>query len=359
MKSKLVFIVLPVFCTIAFISKRSGNVSGVIKDTTASYRLVAGQSYFSGSYNGTTSQTYTVLPIYVVNYGNDSLFYWGTDTASPTIFKVSENPFMHLEAKAYKASEFKRIAIPPHRSQRILLNMRVDKEPDTTLKLKVSMRFIMSGGSNGFNTNNQLKKVKNDLSDSIILRYHHNHQMYFDTNEAEYEEKKQQLLLPTIELDLLTNEDRQNYILSIDQNKISALRDTSIYDYRQLKKPLRKVKFKTATVPVTLKNNSDRALAYYSMSCSWFEFYRTNTKEIYLDSWACSKNIHVSVTVAAHSSAVKYLTIFFNNEKPSRRREFKIGMNLTRYQRYDPFSTDFDQFRRYNVIWSNPVTLKY
>ena len=358
MKSKLVLLVLPAFCALGLLTKRESKYFTVVNDTTSSYRLVVGQSYFSSYSNGITSQNYIVLPTYIVNYSPDSLIYWGTDTAASTLFRVTANPFMHLEAKPYEASKLKRIVIPPHRSQRLLLQMRTDKEPDTALKLKVSMIFLRFNDSNSFDINNQLKNAKYNISDSIVLKYHHNHQMYFDKNDFKSQQKIERLLLPTIDFNLLTDDDRRNYNLSIDQNKISALRDTLIYDYRQLKKLYKKVKFKTAIVPVTLKNNSNQALAYYSMSCSWFEFYRTDTKEIHLNSWGCDSNIPVSINVPAHGTATQYLTILSSIGKPTDNREFRIGMNLNKYDKYDPFSTDFDQFRRYNVIWSNPVTLK-
>jgi hypothetical protein len=68
----------------------------------------------------------------------------------------------------------------------------------------------------------------------------------------------------------LTAQQRKNYILSIDQQKITKPSDTSTNSR----------KYSIIYVPLRLSNHSKETLRYFTMTCSWYDDYQTNNSKV-------------------------------------------------------------------------------
>jgi hypothetical protein len=153
----------------------------------------------------------------------------------------------------------------------------------------------------------------------------------------------------------LTAIERRNYVITIDQNKVSKTKfipANSKYNYYG-----KTVLF----VPVVLTNNSNDTLKYLTMSCSWEEFYtvdKNNFAAIPIE--PCDKNIPKELTLAPHKSvSIKVPVIKIQNGK-----KFKIGMILIKQRNannlFNLFNIEIAQSQNKkdnNVIWSNPIEL--
>ena len=82
-------------------------------------------------------------------------------------------------------------------------------------------------------------------------------------SSVKYKKKSNSTIKP------LTENDRKNYVLGIDQNKLSKIKYTSLSDYSNYKGAI-------LFIPVVLTNYSNDTLKYLSMTCSWEEFYVTD-----------------------------------------------------------------------------------
>ena len=146
----------------------------------------------------------------------------------------------------------------------------------------------------------------------------------------------------------LTEKDRQNYVLSINQSVIK-LTPKPVYLFKQ------KADITCAAVPVKLENKTSKILTYTNMSCEWSIIYTTNNKNISIIGWPCDSNYPVLLKVAPHSASVVNLPVYF--KKSGKKQKFKIGMML--YANDD----NILNFTSYNLraqsnslIWSNEVT---
>jgi hypothetical protein len=142
----------------------------------------------------------------------------------------------------------------------------------------------------------------------------------------------------------------EGFVLSVDQTKVEILRGP-LYDgareyYVQL--------------PVKLTNTSADTLRYLSMSCSWWDIYRTNHQKINVFSPnICYKNSPITCLVPPHQFVIRNIIVLVPKEMAS--VIFKIGMavqrkfenNLLKNKRevWRTSITPADQ----HVIWSNYV----
>jgi len=146
----------------------------------------------------------------------------------------------------------------------------------------------------------------------------------------------------------LTAQDRREYLLKIDQQKMRKPRDTVFFI---------KTKRKFFNVPVILINFSNDTLKYLTMSCSWEDFFSINNKKLTFWGWPCDSNFPKDKVLLPHKSVIYNIPVILTNSYV-KGDKFRIGMKLfiidKRNERYIfDFSPNFD--RTINLIWSNEV----
>jgi hypothetical protein len=151
----------------------------------------------------------------------------------------------------------------------------------------------------------------------------------------------------------LTAIDRKNYVITIDQSKLSKTKYSRPIDNYYRKTVL--------FVPVTLTNNSNDTVKYRSMSCSWEDFYIVDKKSVAeIERQPCDHNIPSILILPPHRSTTVRLPIL----KGRVSGKFRIGMVLIKLvddKNLFDFSGIDDKFllknRGTNIIWSNPIEL--
>ncbi|MCW4469131.1 hypothetical protein OGH69_09160 [Flavobacterium sp. MFBS3-15] len=112
---------------------------------------------------------------------------------------------------------------------------------------------------------------------------------------------------------------------------------------------------KFLAIPVTLTNTSKDTLAYYTMSCSWQDFYVIDNELLKIEQVPCESNIYVPEKVAPGKST----TVILRLEKPvlTGRIKFRTGLNIVPYSAKEKFNREMFRSKK-NIIWSNEVTMK-
>jgi hypothetical protein len=106
-------------------------------------------------------------------------------------------------------------------------------------------------------------------------------------------------------------------------------------------------------VEVTLKNNTNDTLKYYTMSCSWEDNYVLNTRKIGIEKHSCDKNIPVLTSLAPYESK----TVIINLSPVTRHimgLKLKIGIALIEDSSLLPY-TEIN--KNVNIIWSNEIKI--
>lgn len=324
-----------------------------VKQKNIPPRLLIIGSYFSGEFNGSVERRYEVLRTFIVNYSNDTFKFWNTKCRTTELFSITKNDFMHLTDEC-KNSEFEEMTIPPHRSLLIPLKLVIDKQPHEIVRLKVNMKFYR-----WFATDNFIEVRKNHpfeiLNDTIILKYNKDGNSYYEKSDWKVQEQKTKSNLPTTKLYLLSAEDRKNYTVTADETKISRAPEEEFLYNKQ----------KVFRIPITVHNNSNKPLKYYSMSCSWQEFYHINNENLKVGMSVCDKNIPIEVVVPSGSSHTDLMPFVYKKNKLKKREHFRIGLNINKMYS-DKRLIDYidllggyeDELRGYNIVWSNDVSFE-
>lgn len=303
----------------------------------------------TGGFASFGGNNYTVIDIYLNNNSNDTLFYRGSDCHN-LLFSVNNNPYFHLAYSTCKQRSYVKTALPPHRSQKLRSYLTMDKSPDKDVPIIIHMELYK--WSDGDAKQNE-ELLLGDLSDSTVLHYNSNHQEFWSKDEFEVLEKKERSILPDKDLYLLTDNDRKLYTLTVDNAKISKPRDTLLTFRRDGKSK----KAKVVTVPAFFHNNSEATLRFYTMSCSWYDYWHTNYTGIGLSEWPCEANAPQIITVEPHQIYRRDLTIIYDSTVTKGER-YKVSMSLIKA----PGIWDFDrwpgEYVRFNKIWSNEIVIK-
>jgi hypothetical protein len=149
----------------------------------------------------------------------------------------------------------------------------------------------------------------------------------------------------------LTQQDRKNYILSIDQHKIGKIRDTILF----------KEKRRFAHVVVRLSNNSNDTLNYIHMTCSWSDSFIIDNKNIDIQGWGCDSNFPKVYKIPPHKSSTFNIPLLF--AKNLDKYNFRVGLYLLKYEKQHVLLSLFDNFLNSKasfknfVIWSNEITI--
>lgn len=109
---------------------------------------------------------------------------------------------------------------------------------------------------------------------------------------------------------------------------------------------------------VTLTNNTKDTLKYYSMSCSWQDFYSVESNKLQVVGKECDKNIPTILKLAPEQSRTVEIRLLINKTTDTSEIKFKIGFNLMKVTSTKTVS-DFDskeQRKKKNIIWSNIIS---
>jgi len=318
-----------------------------IKQQNPSPRLLIIGSYFFGEFGGNADRKYEVLRAFIVNYSNDTLKFWSTNCQPTEFFSITNNDYMHLADEACNNSEFEQVVIPPHRSLLIPLKLLIKKQPHKIIKLNVNMKFYRWFTSSHFIEDRKYHQVE-ILSDTIKLNFDKDGNSYYGNADRKEQEQKEKLNLPTTKLYLLTANERKLYTVTADESKISK---AAKGEYSYIKGKL--FHGKVFHIPVTVHNNSKETLKFYSMTCSWQEFYHIDNKDIEVLMPPCESNTPTEVVVPAHSFHTEIIAFTCKKNSLKNPKHFRVGLNITKNASDDPFYSYNEERRLYNVVWSN------
>lgn len=112
-------------------------------------------------------------------------------------------------------------------------------------------------------------------------------------------------------------------------------------------------------IPTTFTNNSKDTLRYYSMSCSWQDFYSVDNKKLKIEIAECDKNVPTILTLAPKQSKTVEIRLLISQTIYASEIKFKIGFNLMKVSKTQkPFDFDFKkEHKKENIIWSNLITM--
>jgi len=310
------------------------------------YNIIAGRDGFS-SFDG---KNYISIQVYLNNNSNDTLYYRGADCYN-LLFSIKSNPYFHLADDICHQSKYLKIVIAPHRAQKMEMYLTMDKTPDRNVAIHIKMNLykFISGKAK-----HSKELLYGNLSDSVVLHYTISHQAYWPKDEFEILDKKEKFILPDKDIYLLTDVDRKLYTLTVEKAKIGVPVDTTIMTIENNKPK----KVRTVMVPLTLHNNSEDTLRFYTMTCSWYTFFGTNGSGISLPSWGCDKNIPEIVNVAPHKEYKRNLNINYYPYVKSGTR-YRISMSLLKVPGNAKLTWNFwpDEYVRFNKIWSNEIAI--
>jgi hypothetical protein len=325
-----------------------------VKADIDSVRFFVDGCFYSGDSRGGVHQ---VLTAYLINYTNDTLKYLGTNQRFKDLFSVSGSDALVLANDTNVEPLFEQMTIPPHRSKQIELKLSTAKKPQGTITLIVRLKLYKWFSSNDFENDLKFHQPK-VLSDKISFTFLENGLEYYTADYWAEKEKKDKLILPDIDLYLLTDRDRKILTVTVDENKISNPID-SVYDPMELYSK----KSNLIKVPVIVHNYGDDTLKYLSMTCSWNDYYHVDNKMFNVYYSVCEFNTPCYVTVPPHGIQSEILEIIYD-EKNLKDRRFKVGVNINKDPlKHKPvtmfeFSSGF-QLRNNNIVWSNEIELKH
>ena len=162
----------------------------------------------------------------------------------------------------------------------------------------------------------------------------------------------------------LSVSDRQNFIISVNQDAIKQAKDTVCYYDLKLHRCV------YTLVPVQLSNLSADTLKYVNMSCSWFDAFRTDKENIRLIPTAlmmeCWKNNPMVFQVPPHQQVTFNIPVYYLTDgldsKLFANKSFKIGMSLYKYSEGKQLPADIytltHKAKTANIIWSNEVVIR-
>ena len=108
----------------------------------------------------------------------------------------------------------------------------------------------------------------------------------------------------------------------------------------------------------TLTNNTKDTLKYYSMSCSWQDFYSVDNNTLEVKREGCDKNIPTILKLAPGKSRTVNIKLLIKSSINTSKIKFKIGFNLMKVSS-NQRELDFDfkeREKKKNIIWSNIIS---
>ncbi|AWH84434.1 hypothetical protein HYN59_04570 [Flavobacterium album] len=108
-------------------------------------------------------------------------------------------------------------------------------------------------------------------------------------------------------------------------------------------------------IPVTLTNSSKDTLKYYSMSCSWQDFYDVDNLNLHVEEVPCDKNVPEILQLAPGKRKNVILRLEFTGN--SSKINFRVGLNLIHYSGKWMHGWDLPHSPK-NMIWSNQIRME-
>ena len=103
-------------------------------------------------------------------------------------------------------------------------------------------------------------------------------------------------------------------------------------------------------VKTDIENNSSDTVAYASMSCSWDEFYFTDTSKVILKRQMCYRNGPVIVKISPHNKEEKILELIYKDEPKTIR--FKIGFSYCPINHLTLMQNIHSKIPHNYILWS-------
>lgn len=305
------------------------------------------------AYNPTmlNRKNYLSIQIYLNNNSNDTLCYRGAESDN-SLFSINRNPYFHLANLARQPKTYLEALIPPHRSQKMELYLTADRPTNHAVPIVINMKLYQWGKQ----INKKPPPLLGNLSTVSVLHYGRDYEPFWPESETKAFAKKEKAILPNKDIYLLTDNDRKLYTLNVENEKIGVPKDTVIFKNWHSKKE----KVKVVVVPVVLHNNSNDTLKFYSMTCSWYEFFGTNHTGVEPSEAICFKNIPDVVEVAPHGKYRKNLPMIYESSIKSG-GSYRISLSILKaseneaqdWQRFYPW-----EYVRFNKIWSNEIIVQ-
>ena len=108
---------------------------------------------------------------------------------------------------------------------------------------------------------------------------------------------------------------------------------------------------------VTLTNTTKDTLKYYTMTCSWQNFYCIDNPDVKIEDVPCDKNIFTLITLPPGKSNTVLLKLY-PADNSHKQLSFKIGMNLVFYRKLLSSNEIRNEMDKRNIIWTKPITVK-
>jgi hypothetical protein len=154
----------------------------------------------------------------------------------------------------------------------------------------------------------------------------------------------------------LTNDDRKNFILHIDQKQIRKPTSDGTKEF-----PSNQLNF---GFDLTLINNSHDTLKYLMNYISWSDIFKADNPYLHIYKAYVGNNPNPARVeiLAPHNSRIFKIPINYNKTKMNSGSSFRIAMGIFKYTtrvqltKFNP-STTFNLSDTTNVIWSNKVAI--
>lgn len=112
-------------------------------------------------------------------------------------------------------------------------------------------------------------------------------------------------------------------------------------------------------IPTTLTDNTKDSLKYFSMSCSWQNFYSVDNSNLEIEVTPCDKNVPTILTLAPSQSKTIEMRLLIRQKIDTSEIKFRIGFNLMKLSKTQKiYDFDFkEEQKKKNVIWSNVISM--
>lgn len=110
-------------------------------------------------------------------------------------------------------------------------------------------------------------------------------------------------------------------------------------------------------IPTTLTNKTKDTLKYFSMSCSWQDFYSVDNKKLQVEPVACDKNFPITLTLAPNQSRKVIVRLLISQTMDASQINFKIGFNLMQIKSSTDKYDFKEQIKMKNMVWSNVISM--
>jgi hypothetical protein len=112
------------------------------------------------------------------------------------------------------------------------------------------------------------------------------------------------------------------------------------------------------TIPTTMTNLSHDTLKYFSVRCSWQDFFFVDNPNLFMLKSTCEKNNPLVLKLAPGQSRTVGLKLLITPTLDTSIIRFKVGFNLIRANKPLSEFNIKDVLFKENVIWSNEMKIK-